>query len=531
VVVRHDLMDTQSESAVKSHQNQKISPLTIYTACISGLGVALLFWSLTRLPSSWPQVLPFIALVTIAELTTSGTFAPQMVFSMSSAVGFATLVLFGPLPATLTAMVGSIVETLMAEIEDKQRDRSRAPFLQRLLFNMAALGLPVVLAGVVYVLLGGRIGEVTLLGNLLPMILAALVVEFANAALVVGAVSLQTDQPLLKVWRQNVSWAVPMNILGMIVGGGGLALGYDIAGILGLVVFFLPILLNIYAFRLYVARTKAQMQHLEEIIAERTADLQKANKELRQLDRLKTSFFAVINHEMRNPLTAIIGYTDLMLRDSQLTSDQLRKLGYIKDNSQRLLDLANNLLDITRIEEEKTQIRPGILDVMAAVDRALVVVSPLADQKHISFFADVPVATRRVYADPRRVDQILVNLLSNAIKYTPDTGSVLVMARASEDGNMVRISVADNGYGVPPKLLDFVFDRLVRAEYSERSGTMGTGLGLTIAKGLVEAQGGEIWVDSVERYGTVFTFTLPGAAQVLEEASPPLLTDTGQGGD
>jgi signal transduction histidine kinase len=512
-------MSTQSESGVKSHQDRKISLLSIYTACISGLGVGLLFWSLTRLPLSLPKVLLFIALVTIAELTTSGTFAPQMVFSMSSTVGFATLVLFGPLPAALTAMVGSIVTTSMAEIGDKQRGRSRAPFLQRMFFNMAALGLPFVIASGVYILFGGRIGEILLLTNLLPMIVAALIVEFANAALVVGAVSLQTGQPMFKLWRQNVSWAIPMNILGMIVGGGGLALGYEIAGILGLVVFFLPILLTIYAFRLYVAQTKAQMQQLEEIIAERTADLQKANKELRQLDRLKTSFFAVINHELRSPLTAIIGYTDLMLRDRYLTSGQSDRLGYIKDNSQRLLDLANNLLDITSIEDGKMRIRCGVLDVMAAVNRAMVVVSPLADQKHISFFADVPGAIPRVYADPRRVDQILVNLLTNAIKYTPDAGSVVVMAQVNGDGGMVQISVADNGYGIPAELLDLVFDRFVRAEHSEQSGIMGTGLGLSIAKGLVEAHGGEIWVDSVERYGTVFTFTLPRAGQVFEEAS------------
>jgi len=510
-------MSAQSTSGVEG-QGRKVNLLSIYTACVSGLGVALLFWSLKSLPKSPPEALLFVILVTIAELTTSGTLAPQIVFSMSSAVVFAALLLFGSLPAALAAIVGSIVTTLMAEVGDRQRGRSRAPFLQRMFFNMAALGLPVVLAGGVYALFDGRIGEIALLTNLLPIVLAAIVVEFANAAFVLGAVSLQIGQPVFKLWSQNVSWAVPLNILAMIVGGGGLALGYDIAGILGIVVFFLPIILTIYAFRLYVTQTKTQMQRLEEIIAQRTDDLQKANKELTRLDRLKTSFFSVINHELRNPLTAIMGYTDLLLYDRSVTSGQSDKLGKIKENSQRLLDLVNNLLDITRIEEGKMKIVPEELDVMAAMDRAMGVVKPMADQKHISVFTSVPDVIPHAYADPRRVDQILVNLLSNAVKYTPDTGSVILTAQANEDANMVQVSIADNGLGIPAELLDLVFDRFVRAERSGRSEIPGTGLGLSIVKGLVEAHGGKIWVDSVERYGTVFSFTLP---QVRAELGKP----------
>lgn len=501
-------MSTQPEASVKG-QDRKINPLSIYTACISGLGVALLFWSSRSLPASPPEAMLFIALVAVAELTTSGSLAPQIIFSMSSAVVFATLLLFGSLPAALAAMVGSVVTTLMAEIGDKQRGRRRAPFLQRMFFNMAAVGLPVILAGGIYILFGGRIGEVALLSNLLPMILVALVIEFGNSALVICAVSLQTSQPVFKLWRQNISWAVPLILLPMIVGGGGLALGYEIAGALGLIVFFLPIAMTIYAFRLYVTQTKTQMQHLEEIIAERTADLQEANKELRHLDRLKTSFFTVINHELRNPLTAIIGYTDLLARERPLTSGQLDRLDKIRENSQRLQELVNNLLDITRIEEGKIQIMPEDLDLMATVDRAMGVIKPMADQKNISVLIDVPDAIPHVYADPRRMDQILVNLLSNAVKYTPDTGSVIVTAQAKGEANMVQVSIADNGFGISADLLDLVFDRFVRAERLERSEIQGTGLGLSIAKGLVEAHGGKIWVDSVERYGTVVSFTLP----------------------
>jgi signal transduction histidine kinase len=512
-------MSVHSEPRTDSGKARKITPLSIYTACVSGLGIALLFCCVSSLPSSSPDVLLFIALVIVAELTTSGSLVPQIVFSMSSAIYFATLSLFGPLPAALTAMVGSIVATLMAEIADRRRGRTRAPFLQRVFFNAAAFGLPVVLAGGVYVFLGGRIGEVAVLANLLPMILAAVTIEVANAALVVGAVSLQIGQPVLQIWSQNVSWAVPMKILTMLIGGSGLALGYQIAGVLGLAVFFLPIAMTIYAFRLYVAQTKAQTKRLEQTIAEHTDDLRRVNQELERLDRLKMSFFSVVNHEMRNPLTAIIGYTELLLGHTHPVPLQSEMLHKIKDNGERLLELVNNLLDMSRLEEGKIRITPRVMDVATIVDRAVAVIEPMAENKHISITTDVPDALPDIYGDPRRVDQILVNLLSNAVKYTPDTGSVAVAARRDGLTDMVRISVTDTGIGIPADQLSHVFDRFVRAERDGVMDTVGTGLGLSIAKGLVEAHSGEIRVESEEGHGSTFAFTLPTSERAFEGVS------------
>ncbi|MBN1813680.1 MAG: HAMP domain-containing histidine kinase, partial [Anaerolineae bacterium] len=398
----------------------KITPLLIYTACLSGLGIALFLWSLTSLPASLPDVLFFIALVIIAELTTSVGFVPQMVFSMSSAASFATLLLFGPLPAALAAMVGSILTTFVAEVADRRQERPRASLLRRAFFNMAALGLPAVIAGWVYVLLNGKVGEVALWSNLLPMAFTAATVEFLNAALVVGAVSLQTAQPAFEIWKRNVSWAVPMNILGMIVGGGGLALGYQIAGVLGLVVFFLPIALAIYAFRLYVAQTKAQMERLEETIAERTDDLQRVNEELSKSNQIKTSFVTVINHEMRTPVTAILGYVELLLNDkTSLPLFQLDMLRRVQNQGQRLANLANNLLDISRLEEGELNLDLQALDVAAIIDQAVTAIKPAAEQKHISIGVDLPDALPNIYGDFQRASQVLANLLSNAVKYTP----------------------------------------------------------------------------------------------------------------
>jgi signal transduction histidine kinase len=370
------------------------------------------------------------------------------------------------------------------------------------------------------VLLSGKVGEVALWSNLLPMAFTAVTIELLNAALVVGAVSLQTSQPAFEIWKQNVSWAVPMNILGMIVGGGGLALGYQIAGVLGLVVFFLPTAFTIYAFRLYVAQTKAQMERLEETIAERTDDLQRVNEELGKSNQIKTSFVSVINHEMRTPVTAILGYVELLLNDkTPLPSFQLDMIHRIQSQGQRLANLANNLLDISRLEEGKLSLDLQVLDVAAIIDQAIVATRPAAAQKHISIGLDWPNALPNIYGDSQRVGQILSNLLSNAIKYTPDTGSVNIAARADDPAGMVKISVADTGVGISADLLPHVFDRFYRAEHDLRMNIVGIGLGLSVTKRLVEAQGGEIWVESGEGQGSTFTFTLPIAEQGKEPVS------------
>lgn len=520
-------MSAQQEFQANDKQPHSQKFLWIYTTCVSILGVALCLWALLELPALLPSVLLFLGLVAISEIINIEAFVPQLSFSISSAVSFATLLYFGPLPGALAGAIGGFVATLIREIADRRRARPRAPFLQRVLFNMAGLSLSLFVAGQLYILLGGKIGEISLFSNVLPAIVAAVVAEFANAAIIIGAISLQTGMPPHRLWLENFSWAIPISILGMIVGGGGLALGYQIADLLGAVIFFLPIALTVYAFRLYVVQTKAQMDSLEEIIAERTDDLQRANKELRQLDRLKTSFFAVINHELRSPLTAVIGYTDLLLRDTSLARVQLDMLDKIKDNGQRLLDLANNLLDISRIEDGKLQIAPKVLDVMGSVNRAIDVIEPMANEKHISIITDVPADLPNIYGDPRRVDQILINLLSNAIKYTPDTGSVIISAQRNGSTNMITINVIDNGVGIPADLLDLVFDRFVRATRADLSDTMGTGLGLSIAKGLIEAHGGKIQVESVERYGTVFSFTLPMAEASAQKVSLPKQAGTG----
>jgi signal transduction histidine kinase len=273
----------------KSHNLVRmLSPLSFYVASVCLLGFALFLWALTRLSQAMPGVLLFVGLVLVAELTTSETLEAKLAFSMASAVDFAVLLLWGPLVAVLVAMVGGFVSSVVIHVVRRQRNvsASSTPLIQTALFNGATLGIANALGGGVYLLCGGQIGEVALLSNLLPIMLAAVAAELSNEALVVGVVSIQTQKPALQIWRQGMSWAVPITILIMMVGGSGLALGYEVLGILGLAVFFLPLALTIYAFRLYVGRTKAQMAQLEETIAELRQAQEEIHRQAAHLEAL-----------------------------------------------------------------------------------------------------------------------------------------------------------------------------------------------------------------------------------------------------
>jgi len=502
----------RSDIGASLGQVLKPDPLQVYTSCVSAVGIVLLIWILSTVSLLSPGLLLFVALVILAELTTSDTFTPHIAFTVSSAIYFSALLLFGTASGALVGMVGGAVATAATDYDQKKHGRASAvPLLQRILFNMASLGLAVTTAGNVYTLAGGRVGNISLLSNVIPIALAAGCTEAVNAAVVVIAASLQSGIQPLQVWKQNVSWALPFNLLGLAVGGGGLALGYRVAGVLGAGVFLLPVLLTIYAFRLYVVRTKSQMQHLEEAIGERTADLTRTNEELRELDKLKTRFFSVINHEMRNPLTAVLGFTDILTADKSLTADQQDMLGKMGDNGQRLLDLVNNILEISSLQSGKLTVSPQPMHIMPAVQQALAAVEPISTEKHIRTSVDVPADLPDVLADPKRVVQVLINLLSNSVKYTNGAGVITITARNSPKARMVEIGVADNGIGIPADQLPRIFDCFARIERAETHNTVGTGLGLYIAKGLVEAHGGEIRVESQVGRGSCFTFTLPRA--------------------
>jgi signal transduction histidine kinase/CheY-like chemotaxis protein len=267
---------------------------------------------------------------------------------------------------------------------------------------------------------------------------------------------------------------------------------------------------------------------LEQRVQERTAQLASANKELelqnREVQRatqLKSQFLASMSHELRTPLNAIIGFSDLLAENTagSLTEKQGRFVGHVRNGARHLLQLINDILDLSKIESGLLELRCESFGVSEALPEVLSVIRPLAMAKNIRIEQLGEDAS--VYADRVRFKQILYNLLSNALKFTPEGGAVRV--QSAIDGNLVRISVSDTGVGIRPEDQQMIFEEFRQAGETTRGVKEGTGLGLAITRRLVERQGGTIHVTSALGKGSCFNFTLP-RGRVVPELQPAILS-------
>ena len=243
-------------------------------------------------------------------------------------------------------------------------------------------------------------------------------------------------------------------------------------------------------------------------LAETNAELAMTNRELERANRLKSEFLASMSHELRTPLHTIIGFSELLGEELEgpLNEKQHRFVQHIHKDSLHLLELINDVLDISKIEADRLELRPEAFDFTALIAESLASVRSLAEAKsHILESAsNVPSA---VEADRLRIKQVLVNLLSNAIKFTPEGGRIGVDARVQESA--VVVSVSDTGIGIPPEEHESIFDKFHQVGATTKGVREGTGLGLAITKRLVEQHGGRISVQSKPRQGSTFVFTLP----------------------
>ena len=229
----------------------------------------------------------------------------------------------------------------------------------------------------------------------------------------------------------------------------------------------------------------------------------------REVEQLKSDFISTVSHELRTPLTSIKGATALLMEqvgDDSGTTGEL--LVMVRNNSERLLRLINDLLDATKIEAGKLTIRKRACEAKPLLERSASSMTGYAEEYGVSVRADVASGLGPIVADPDRVEQILSNLVSNAVKFSHRGDEVVVRARA--DGDVLRVDVADTGVGIAENDLPRLFEKFSQLEHGRRS-VPGTGLGLVITKGLVEAHGGSISVSSRLGEGSTFTFTLPFA--------------------
>lgn len=231
---------------------------------------------------------------------------------------------------------------------------------------------------------------------------------------------------------------------------------------------------------------------------------------LKELDTMKSDFVSSVSHELRTPLTAIKGSIDNMLDGltGVLNEKQTRYLIRIKSNADRLSRLINDLLDLSRIEAGKIELKPLRVDLGRLAGDIAETLRPVAAEKLI----DIDVASVALgitaWVDRDKITQVLMNLIGNALKFTPPKGRVSVAVERNGD-NWVRVSVSDTGPGIAPGEAARIFDKFYQIANADKQKTRGTGLGLSISKSLIEMHGGKIWMDSEVGKGSTFSFTLP----------------------
>ena len=264
------------------------------------------------------------------------------------------------------------------------------------------------------------------------------------------------------------------------------------------------------AFNDMTGRLRESYATLEQKVEDRTRELRKTSEQLEIASRLKSDFLASMSHELRTPLNAIIGFSEVLLDPelNQLPEEQQKQFQEnIHRSGRHLLGLINDILDLSKVEAGRMELRRETVHLGELIGGCLAIVQPLASKKHITLDADNLTADLTIAVDPARVKQILYNLLSNAVKFTPEHGRVTVVAEAS--GPEVRIAVRDTGVGIKPEDQALVFEEFRQIDQGAARQEEGTGLGLALVRRLVELHGGRVWLESTAGKGSCFTFTLP----------------------
>ncbi|HLQ22200.1 MAG TPA: ATP-binding protein [Gemmatimonadales bacterium] len=236
-----------------------------------------------------------------------------------------------------------------------------------------------------------------------------------------------------------------------------------------------------------------------------------------EANRLKTEFVSMVSHELRTPLTAIQGYVELLVEGADIPDRERHEcLASVKSNAARLLALINDLLDLSRIEAGRIDLRCAAIDLKPLIEGAARSLRPLIEGKRQALTLELEDPQSAVWADADRVTQILTNLISNASKYTPEGGRITVTARRA--GDFARVEIRDTGIGLSAEQQAQLFTRFFRAQRRGPDHAGGTGLGLVITRLLVELHGGQISVSSAPDQGSIFSFTLPVAPPAVEAA-------------
>jgi signal transduction histidine kinase len=246
------------------------------------------------------------------------------------------------------------------------------------------------------------------------------------------------------------------------------------------------------------------------------AEVKDKNAALERVNHLKSQFLATVTHELRTPLHSIISYGALILEgfvEGELTAEQEEHIQFIVRRAEDLSRLVDDMLDLSKIEADRLEVKVEPLALEQSLTEVMNQLKPMASNKGLQLTLEMEDSLPMVLADSHRIRQVVINMASNALKFT-EKGGVTIRCALLDRYDMLRISVCDTGIGISPAALDYIFEAFRQADGSTTRRFGGTGLGLTIARKLIELQGGEVSVESVVGQGSTFSFTLPVAATV-----------------
>lgn len=253
---------------------------------------------------------------------------------------------------------------------------------------------------------------------------------------------------------------------------------------------------------------KLHRDHLEELVKERTVELELEKEKAQSADRLKSAFLATMSHELRTPLNSIIGFSGILMqeRPGPLNTEQKKQLGMVQSSARHLLSLINDVLDISKIEAGQLKMNLEVFNVPEVILKVVEANEPSADKKNIQLNVSISPHVTDIMSDKLRVQQILINLVNNAIKFT-DVGSVGIECHKENDFIIIRVK--DSGIGIEKDQLELLFKPFTQVDTGLTRKHEGTGLGLSICKKLLEMLNGSIEVESEFGTGSVFTVKLP----------------------
>lgn len=476
-----------------------------YSTLLSLLGATLVIGGLIQIPTYSPLVtfLLLIILAVAAKSTTTHLIQGSALVAVNSAISLSAVPAYGPFAAALVAAAAELSLWLISIRTDKP-DWKRAS--ERLGVNVGMNSIAIFLGGLVFLGTTNLLGEQTFLGQTIPWLLAAVIADQVNLWLLSIIVFLTQEVNPVAVWLKN-RWAIPINVLTMSLGGGLLHVTIGQFSFLGIAIFFLPIILSAYAYRVIANNNKRQLEELEGLVAHRTQALAKANDELERLHREKDAFIGVLTHDMRTPLTSIKGYGSILHTQELPRDQQIHIMDIILRSQDSLLELVNNILEIQKLQSgAPILLESSEFDLDFVVQMVVEALQAETKRKEMTLTYQPPSSPVHVTADRQKIQRVITNVIANAVKYTPNEGEIQV--RVWENGRYAITEIQDNGYGIPPEQLPYIFERFRRVPGHQRKAT-GTGLGLAIVKSLVEAHNGDITVTSEEDVGSTFTLKLP----------------------